>query len=211
MQDPVTPPPGGLLRFLFLRKNSLPAGADAAMKQSDPLQFESPGTLRRPGPIGRVLRLLLGLLCLYALLSLARHWQAIVAAPVSSLANLAILVLAAILLLNYVVNIGFGKSWGRKPLIVSLVLLSGFALVSRVVFGTVEHPMFGYPLLVFLAYFYAHLGISFVVAAVLATPGCEMRALAGLSGRIRGAQADEHHCPAALISRVDAWERSRRG
>ena len=37
------------------------------MKQSDPLQLVEQGSLDRPGPIGRVVRVALGILCSYAL------------------------------------------------------------------------------------------------------------------------------------------------
>lgn len=75
--------------------------------------------------------------------------------------------------------------------------------------GDFNSPVLGVPLFVWLAYFYGHLGISFVLATALATPGCEMRAIPQLVGRITGHAAPEHHCPVSFITKIDAWERRR--
>ena len=85
------------------------------MKQSDPVQLVKQGSLERPGPIGRLTRLALGLLCAYALYQLILYRVIIISKPVSVLPSLTIMVVAAILIINYVVNIGFGKSFGRWP------------------------------------------------------------------------------------------------
>lgn len=180
------------------------------MRQSDALELVSAGTLARPGPVGRTVRLLLGLLCLFVLYDLAGYWQAIIESPLTSLPNLAVALLVALCVFNYVVNIGFSGSWGRKPILWTLALLSTFAGVSLLAFGSADHPLFGAPLFLVLAYFYAHLGLSFVVAATIATTGCEMRAIPELLGRVRGRDAPEHHCPVAFISKIDAWEQKRR-
>ncbi len=59
-----------------------------------------------------------------------------------------------------------------------------------------------------MTYVYGHLGISFILAAFLATPGCEMRALPHLLGMIAGGEAREHCCP-GFIEHIDRWERQR--
>lgn len=177
------------------------------MKQSDPLQFVEAGSLARPGPIGRALRLALGIACWYAVFQLIVYRQAIIADPVTLLPNLSIIVLAAICIINYVVNIGFGVSWGRWPSYVSLAAGVVLAITAWLLFGSANHPSFGVALWAWLLYFYVHLGSSFVLAAIVATPGCEMRAIPELIGRLSNRSAQEHHCPAALISKVDAWER----
>lgn len=178
------------------------------MKQSDSLQLVEPGSLTRPGPIGRSVRLLLGLACLYALYDVSFYRHNIIAAPVSSLPNLAVLVLIALLIVNNVVNIGFGKRWGRRPSYLSLAGGLLLAAISWVIFGTADHPLLGVALWLWLVYFYGHLGISFVLSAAIATPGCEMRAVPELIGKITGRPAHEHHCP-AFIRKIDEWERKR--
>jgi len=163
------------------------------MKQSDSLELVAAGTLARPGLIGRAVRLVLGALCLYALTDIVQHAAAIATRPLTSLVNLAILIGVAICLFNYVVNIGFGRSWGWRPLLVLLAVLPLAAGAGFLVSGSLDSTVFGVPLVLWLGYFYAHLGISFVVAALLATPGCEMRSI-----------------PVALIVKIDDWERRLR-
>ena len=179
------------------------------MKQSDPLQLVEEGSLDRPGPIGRIVRLVLGIVCSYALYQLIVYRASIIATPVSVLANLTVMVLAALFIINYVVNIGFGKSFGRWPSYVSIAAVLLFAMMSWLAFGTPDHPMLGVVLWLWLVYFYLHLGVSFVLAAAIATPGCEMRAIPELVGRLTGRRVEEHHCPASFITRIDAWERGR--
>ncbi len=179
------------------------------MKQSDPLQLVEQGSLEPPGPIGRMMRLAFGLLCAYALHELILYRVNITSTPVSVLPNLTIMLLVAILIINYVVNIGFGRSFGRWPSYVSIGAASLFAAMSWFKFGTANHPMFGVALWLWLVYFYSHLGVSFVLAAAIATPGCEMRAIPDLYGRLTGRRVEEHHCPASFITRIDAWEQGR--
>lgn len=159
--------------------------------------------------MGRTVRLVLGVGCLYALLQLILYRESIIATPAAVLPNVAILVLAALFIVNYVVNIGFGRSWGRRP---SYLFLGGsliLAAAASTIFGTPDHPLLGVWLWLWLVYFYAHLGISFVLSAAIATPGCEMRAIPELIGRASGRSAQEHHCPAAFITKIDEWECKR--
>jgi len=182
------------------------------MKQSDPLQLVEEGSLERPGPVGRIVRLALAILCSYALYELIVYRASIIATPVSSLANFTVMVLAALFIINYVVNIGFGKSFGRWPSYISVSVMLVFAAMSWLAFGTADHPMLGVVLWLWLVYFYLHLGASFVLAAVIATPGCEMRSIPELVGRLTGRTVEEHHCPASFITSIDAWEnRARAG
>ncbi len=177
------------------------------MKQSDPLQLVEQGSLDRPGPVGRLVRMSLGVLCSYALYQLILYRVSIMATPVSMLPNLTVMVVAAILIINYVVNIGFGKSFGRWPSYISIALALSLAAVSWLVFGTADHPVVGLAFWSWLVYFYSHLGVSFVLSAVIATPGCEMRAIPELFGRITGRETEEHHCPASFITKIDDWEK----
>jgi hypothetical protein len=177
---------------------------------SNHLQLTPAGTLARPGPIGRLVRLALGILCLLALWTLVVNAARIIQLPFSSLGELALLLVIAICSFNYVVNIGFSMNWGYRPLAVSLGLLIAAFATSYVFAGKVDSSIAGIPLWLWLAYFYAHLGSSFVLAAILATPGCEARAFPELLGRISGTPAREHPCPVALISRLDAWEQQLR-
>ncbi len=179
------------------------------MKQSDPLQLVNEGTLKPPGPVGRQVRMSMGFACFYALYILVLHIQSIIQTPVSVLPNIALLVFAAIIIINYVVNIGFGKSWGRWPSYFSIGAALLLAAMAWLAFGTPDHPLFGTAFWAWLVYFFAHLGVSFILSAIIATPGCEMRAIPHLFGKISGRAVAEHHCPASFITKIDAWESKR--
>ncbi len=176
------------------------------MNQSDVLELVDPGSLPRPKMIGRVLRFVLGTACYFALYQLANSYETIIQHPVSALPSMVVMTGAAICIFNYVINIGFGKSWGRWPNIFSLSVMGIIALVSWSILGTANHWVLGIVFWSWLFYFYMHLGTSFLLASVLATPGCEMRAIPELFGKLSGNPTDEHHCPAAFITRLDEWE-----
>lgn len=180
------------------------------MKQSAPLELVDAGTLHRPGPLGRLVRLLLGTACLYALYQLIIYQTNIVQSPISILPNIVLMLMPAVLIVNYVVNIGFGKSWGRWPVYVSITVFAVLAGFAWGLYGTADHELPGWFLWLWLSYFYIHLGVSFVLSAMLATPGCEMRAIPELIGWASGRAVNEHHCPAGFISALDRWERIRR-
>lgn len=179
------------------------------MKQSDPLQLVEEGSLVRPGPIGRLVRFCLGGLCLLVFGELLYDAEWTTTQPFSSLDNRFLVLLAPLCLINYVVNIGFSKSWGYRPLLASLLVLVVFAGIAFLFTGSFDSPVLGIPLNIWLGYFYGHLGISFVLSALLATPGCEMRAIPTLFGRISGKPSEEHRCPVAFITKIDAWEARR--
>ncbi len=179
------------------------------MKQSDPLQLVEPGSLVAPGPIGRTVRLIIGAACLYALYQLVIYRSSIIALPISHVDNIWPMLIVPLFIINPVVNIGFGVEWGRWPSYVSVIALTAIARCSRVLAGTFDNSLFGAGLWIWLVYFYTHSGLSFTRAGVVATPGCEMRALPDLIGKLTGKPAQEHHCP-AFIGMIDDWELRRR-
>jgi hypothetical protein len=176
------------------------------MSQADKLQLVESGTLSRLHVMGRLVRAVLGLACLYALYQIFYSRDAIIESPVSSLPSLSLLVLLGLYVFNYVINIGFGKNWGRRPILYTIVILALLAAMSWLISGTPNSAVLGVPLWIWLVYLYAHLGISFLLAALIATPGCEMRSIPDLFGRIKGKGSQEHHCPVTLIKKIDDWE-----
>ncbi len=174
------------------------------------LKLLEQGALIKPGPIGRIVRLSLGLLCMHALWDLTNIAPDFIERPIQYLPNLALMLLAAICIFNYVINIGFTKDWHHYPLVTSLVCFAAIALGGYVINGDVNSNVLGLALLAWLGYFFSHLGISFLLAAALATPGCEMRAIPDLFGKVTGKGSNEHQCPVSFISGIDNWERKRR-
>ena len=171
----------------------------------DKIRFDQPGTLARPGPIGRSVRLVLGALLLWLVWQLATR----ASTPDWYDPTLWLLVGLGLVLVPYVVNIGFGVNWGAWPRILSAATLLGVASVS---YMTATSPEVS-PLLlaitnIWMIYIFAHLGASFLLAALLATPGCEMRAMPHLSGLLFKYDAREHYCP-GFIDNIDQWEHSR--
>lgn len=59
-------------------------------------------------------------------------------------------------------------------------------------------------------YLLSHLGGAFLIAALIATPGCEMRAFHDLFTRLTGVCTKEHHCPVGPLHPIDQWEAARR-
>lgn len=172
--------------------------------------FCEPGTLSPPGPVGRLVRLLFALLCLGFL------WTRLLADPLQVVARFPTddelwpWAFAALYLFAYVVNIGFGRSWGRWPPFVAIMALFAMSCVSRATTGNWFGPPLAWAFLAWMAYTYAHLGLSFLLSAVAATPGCEMRAIPHVLGRLTGRTAREHHCPVGPLNHIDSWEYKRR-
>lgn len=174
------------------------------LSMRDTFRFDRPGTLLKPGPIGRFVRLLLGVLCLWLV------WNLVTRSGLPDLFNPSFWVLAglALMLAPYVVNIGFGVKWGAWPRIASAAIILGAVGISFATQGTPLGYSLWITLTTWMIYIYAHLGSSFVVAAILATPGCEMRALAHLLGMALRHDTREHYCP-GFIDNVDKWEHGR--
>ena len=174
------------------------------------LELVEEGSLTRPGPIGRLVRLVLGTLCLYGLWQLLEVSPSFIERPVELLPNLSLMILVVLCVFNYVVNIGFGKDWNNNPLIFALSLLLIVATVSFLLTGNPGSTFLGVLIVLWMGYCYAHLGVSFILAAILATPGCEMRAIPELLGRLAKSEIKEHHCPSSIISGIDRWESGRK-
>ncbi len=171
--------------------------------------FDEPGWLRKPGFIGRTVRFIIGAWLLWALYSLLRYgWLVLVDTTAPSQIEWWLLIIVAFWLMPPVVNIGFTKNWRRAPQVVLSVLIAVAIVLDLAIYGTWWAPPLGLFVLAWLVYFTAHLGFSFVLSALLATPGCEMRAIPHLWTLATGRATKEHHCP-GFIDRIDRWEADR--
>jgi hypothetical protein len=179
--------------------------------------FVEPGSLVTPGWIGRLIRLGFGLALLRFFYDLVRFE---VLAPrgdaglTSSQApdQVWFWLLAAWLfwILPFVVNIGFGVSWRRWSQAVVLASVAIAIVVSLVNERSIWSESLGWILLIWLLYESLHLGVCFVLSAVLATPGCEMRAIPHLWTVVTGKKTSEHFCPSGFLDSLDRWEAGRR-
>ena len=161
--------------------------------------------------MGRVVRLLFGLLCLWYVSELLAAAGTLMASNGHIVPLVWNGILPGLFLTSYVVNIGFSRSWGKMPAIASAVVLAAAALASYLSMGTVETKLFARVAWIWELYLFAHLGLSFVLSAVIGTPGCEMRALHDLYSRITGNTTKEHYCPIGPLHPIDQWEARRSG
>ncbi len=173
------------------------------------LKLDEPGTLPRPGPIGRSLRFGLGLLCVSFLSGLVDIRGNLVDSQGHAQELLWNGILPGLFLISYVINIGFSRSWKKWPAFVSAAALLTISGLGYLLEGSFESTIFARALWVWELYLFGHLGVSFVLAALIGTPGCEMRALHDLYSRISGAPTKEHYCPVGPLHPVDQWEARR--
>ena len=168
-------------------------------------RFDEPGSLAPPGPIGRIVRFFLGAYLLWNCYLFAIH-----VGP-RHVTNITVLVWfgVAFWLVPYVVNIGWGCRWGMWPRVVLIAIWSVAMLVEWSLSGNLLGPYAWYAVKWSSFYVMGHLGVSFALSSLIATPGCEMRSIPHLFGILRGEKRQEHYCP-GFIDRVDRWEHSRR-
>ncbi len=76
--------------------------------------YQQPGTLAKPGPIGRIMRLVFGLGSFYALYQAIAYREYLMKDTLPNSSWWPVLVLA-LLVFPYVINLGWGRSWGRWP------------------------------------------------------------------------------------------------
>jgi len=173
------------------------------------LKLDEPGSLPRPGPLGRIARIAFGTLCLsqvYGLIQVAEH---LIGADghIRSVVWNAILI--GLFLISYVVNIGFSRAWRKWPAIISAAAFVAIAGISYIAAGKVETVLLAQMVWLWALYLFTHLGSAFVIAAIIGTPGCEMRAFHDLYSRITGTPTKEHYCPIGPLHPIDQWEARR--
>lgn len=175
------------------------------------LKLDEPGSLPKPGPLGRLLRLLFGVLCLWYVSGLILVAGNLIAADGRIQLKIWNGILPGFFLVSYVVNIGFSRAWRKWPTIVSGVGLAIIAGTGFAISGTIDSALFARGIWIWELYVFSHLGAAFVVAAIIGTPGCEMRAFHDLFSRLSGVPTKEHFCPVGPLNAVDRWEWGKRG
>lgn len=175
------------------------------------LKLDEPGSLPRPGPVGRVVRLLFALMCLWYVHGLVISANSLFTDEGHIRSLLWNGILPGLLLISYVINIGFSRSWGKMPAIASAGIFAGAAFAGYLLSGTIETELFARALWIWELCLFAHLGLSFVISAAIGTPGCEMRAIHDLYSRITGNPTKEHYCPIGPLHPIDQWEARRLG
>lgn len=173
------------------------------------LKLDESGSLPRPGPVGRLVRLGLGMLCFWYVYEL---WQVSGNLLVADGLIRPVLwngIIIGLFLISYIVNIGYSRSWKKWPAAVSAAVLAIIAATSFVTSGTIETNLLARSIWVWELYLFSHLGLAFVIAAIIGTPGCEMRAFHDLFSRVTGVPTKEHYCPVGPLHPLDQWEAGR--
>jgi len=170
------------------------------------LKLDDHGSLPSPGPVGRLLRLVFGLLCAWYVFRLITvsgdlmngdgHIKPIVWNGV----------LIGLFLISYVINIGFSRAWRKWPALISAVAFFAVAGIGYVAQGTIETDLLARAVWAWEVYLFSHLGGAFIIASLIGSPGCEMRAFHNLYTRITGRPTREHYCPVGPLHPVDQWE-----
>lgn len=173
------------------------------------LKLDKPGTLPKPGPLGRIARLGFGALCGWYVVMLVGVTDSLIGEDGHIRAAVWNGIIPAIFLVSYVVNIGFSRAWKKRPAVVSLIVLGAVAGLGFFLSGVIETDMLARSIWLLELYVFTHLGLSFLISAVIGTPGCEMRALHDLYSRISGVPTQEHHCPIGPLHPIDQWESKR--
>lgn len=173
---------------------------------STDLNLEQPGSLPRPGTIGRLVRLGFGVACIYYVISLWDVRGDLLFDQSSIRPLIWNGILPTLFLVSYVVNIGFSRAWRKRPAIVTAASMLIAAGVGFSQSETLQSPFLANTVWAFELYLFTHLGVSFLLAAVLATPGCEMRSIHHLYANVTGRPAVEHRCPVGPLSAIDRWE-----
>jgi len=174
------------------------------------LKLDDPGSLPRPGPIGRLVRVAFGALCLWHVYGLVQISGDLIASDGHIRSVVWNGIVFGLFLVSYVVNIGYSRAWKKWPAVISAGAFAAIALYGNMTAGTVETELLGQSIWLWELYVFSHLGLAFIVAAVIRTPGCEMRAFHDLYSRITGVPTKEHYCPVGPLHPIDQWEASRR-
>lgn len=132
--------------------------------------FQQIGTLPRPLIIGRLGRLGFGLGCLFFFVWLMVHRDAFVGSSVPEF-GWWIGVIFAFYYLSDLVVVGLSLPWGRLAQLAAIIIALVLLVANFAAYQSAWAPPLGWGLFTFTGVFYASLGVSFLVAAMLAVPG----------------------------------------
>jgi hypothetical protein len=147
----------------------------------------------RPGPVGLLIRVVLGAASVWGLVELVTNWD--VFRDQDLIESDFWFITLFTLFLPEVFNIGLRRRWGVWPLVVFLagaaaIGSAGYLTAGEIWTTPLAAWVYAGDLLVFAA-----LAVSFPVAIATRTPGCELNAMPRLVARLRGtAHAETRRC-----------------
>ncbi len=173
------------------------------------LRLDEPGSLPKPGPAGCAVRLVLGLMC-------AWYVQGLLEVTNDLMTNSGHIrtvvwngIIIGLFLVSYIINIGYSRAWKKWPAFVSGGIFIVLAAVGYAAEGSFETELLARVIWGWELYLFAHLGLAFIIASAIGTPGCEMRAFHDLYSRTTGMPTKEHYCPVGPLHPIDQWEARR--
>jgi hypothetical protein len=177
---------------------------EASLSATMAVRSDPVGELPSPGPIGLAIRVILGAIAIYAFIDLAGEWNVFLRTdPIESERYFTVFTLC---LLADVFNIGLRRRWGAWPVVVLLAVAAVMGTTGYLASGEIwTTPLttwvYAADVLVFAA-----LAVSFPVAIVTRTPGCEFNAIPRLVAWLRGTADEETR---RCLLRIDALDGER--
>jgi hypothetical protein len=163
--------------------------------------------LVRPGPIGLGIRVILGATVLYWFAALLTKWSGFVERdPIESGR---FYTLFTIWWLPEVFALSFRRPWGLRPAVVFVAGGGAIGLAGYLTGDAVWNPVLAGWTYAGDLLAWGALAVSFPVAILTRSPGCELGALPWLLAGRQGWAAPRSGCAVGL-DRLDAWEASRK-
>ena len=173
------------------------------------LKLDDPGSLPRPGPIGRLVRLAYGLLGAWFVIGLLDVTDDLLSRNSHIRSFMGFGLVFGLFLISYVINIGFFQGWKKWPAFISGVVFVGIGAFGYLTQGTIETELLARAVWTWELYLFCHLGAAYIIASLIGTPGCEMRAFHELYSQLTGIPTKEHYCPVGPLHPIDQWEAKR--
>lgn len=170
----------------------------------DPDQPPAP-PVESTGPIGRLVRLVMAaglfLALAYPLASLPRLFDP----ALGSEAMTWLLTIIALLAIPYVLDVGLAWGYGQRAQVMAAGV--GLALLASNLFlyGDLWGPILAIYALLLQVWVLGTLAVGYLLAAILGTPGCELRSYAHLASLVSDRAREPMFCAAGL-DKLDAWE-----
>lgn len=159
-------------------------------------KFEEPGTIAKPRLLGRLVRIALGVTTFYFLawpyIDLWRGYTRVREGSTPPGGTWWLPILLIFFLLPHLIDVGLNFRLGNKSRVAFGVLLGLAAALNYTLYGGVWGPVLGWFLILTGVLVFTHLSIAFLVQGVVATPGCEVRSILHVLGRMRGVEVAEH-------------------
>ena len=159
--------------------------------------------LVRPGPLGLLIRVVLGAAAVYALIELITQWDDFRDRNLIE-SDFWFITAFTLCLLSDLFNIAVRRRWGAWPVVVFVAVSVGIGFVGYVAAGEIWTTALAAWVYAGDVIVFGALTVSFPVAIVTRTPGCEFNALPRLVARLRGTTDEKTR---RCILRVDLLDR----